>query len=232
MTIAIRTSGQPGWKLLTVLAALVVLAHALVLKASPAQLGQGPDTDTAGVKTLTTRSIDLPPSAQAAPPPAAVAKPAAVPQKARKVVSNKPVALANSAQAAPEIIAQSAALPNLPAPDLPTETVPGATPTLAVAALPAPAVAATATATAASMPEQSGPKTTPVQAVNLPGSVRLLYKVVGLSKNMNYQANAELAWKTNGDSYEAVMKVSAFLIGSRSMTSVGKITPAGRGAKS
>ena len=55
----------------------------------------------------------------------------------------------------------------------------------------------------------------------------MLYKMVGMAKNLNYQADAELAWKTDGDSYQAMMKVSAFLVGSRSMTSVGKITAAG-----
>ena len=69
--------------------------------------------------------------------------------------------------------------------------------------------------------------TMPVTAISLPGSVRLLYKVIGLSKNLNYQATAELNWKTDGDKYDAMMKVSAFLVGSRSMTSVGKITGSG-----
>lgn len=73
----------------------------------------------------------------------------------------------------------------------------------------------------------AAPKTTHVNAVKLPGPVRLLYKVVGVSNNMNYQANGELAWKTNGDSYDALLKVNAFLIGSRTWTSVGKITGSG-----
>ncbi len=85
--------------------------------------------------------------------------------------------------------------------------------------------AAATVATAAAPPV--GPKATPVMAFSLPGSVRLQYKVVGLAKNLNYEAKSELAWKTNGDSYEVMMKVSAFLVGSRSMTSVGKITGAG-----
>ncbi len=67
----------------------------------------------------------------------------------------------------------------------------------------------------------------PVSAINLPGSARLQYKVVGLSKSLNYQATAELIWKTSGDTYEAALKVSAFLVGSRSMTSVGQITATG-----
>ncbi len=93
--------------------------------------------------------------------------------------------------------------------------------------MPLPAVAA-ATAVASDVaPLQTGAKTTPVNAVNLASPVRLLYKVVGMSKDLNYQANAELSWKSDGQSYEAVMKVSAFLVGSRSMTSVGKITGSG-----
>ena len=223
MTTAI---GQPGWKLLTVLAALVVLVHALALKAGPAQLGTGPEVDASSARPLTTRSIapaPVPP-AQAAPAQAAVAKPVAAPAKGPKNVQNKPVDQVKTGQAAPETVAKTV---SPPVSDGPVETVPGTTPTLAAAQLPAPVVAAVVAEVAPSIPVQTGSKTTPVDAVSLPGPVRLLYKVVGMSKNMNYQANAELSWKSDGESYEAAMKVSAFLVGSRSMTSVGKIT--GRG---
>ena len=219
-------SGQPGWKLLTVLAALVVLAHALVIKAAPAQLGYGPDVDAAGSRTLTTRSIapEMPLPVQVAPAPTAVAKPVAAPPKTPKNKQNRPLAPVKTVQAAPETIAQT---PAAPAPDVTAETLPAATPTLAAAALPVPAMAVAAnTATEPNAP-QTGPKTTPVNAVSLASPVRLLYKVVGMSKNMNYQANSEISWKSDGQSYEAAMKVSAFLVGSRSMTSVGKITGSG-----
>ena len=53
------------------------------------------------------------------------------------------------------------------------------------------------------------------------------YNVVGQVKNLTYQATSELLWQTSGDNYEVVSKVSAFLIGSRSWTSVGKLTAAG-----
>ena len=219
-------SGQPGWKLLTVLAALVVLAHALVLKAAPAQLGYGPDVDAAGSRTLTTRSIapEMPLPVQVAPAPTAVAKPIAAPPKNPKNIQNRPIARVNRAQAAPEIIAQT---PAAPAPDVTAETLPAATPTLAAAALPVPAVAVAANTATEPIAPQIGPKTTPVNAVSLASPVRLFYKVVGMSKNMNYQANSEISWKSDGQSYEAAMKVSAFLVGSRSMTSVGKITGSG-----
>ena len=51
--------------------------------------------------------------------------------------------------------------------------------------------------------------------------------MTGQSKGMRYQAAAELLWKASADTYEASMKVSAFLVGSRSMTSVGQITATG-----
>ena len=221
-------SGHPGWKLLAVLAALVVLVHALVLKASPAHLGHGPDVDASASKTLTTRSIapERPLPVQVAPAPAAVKKPAAAPSKSKKIIPNKSLAQINRAQAAPEIIAQPTPSPatNLPAPDVPAESLSSTTPTLVAAALP---VAAAVAAAAPSNAEKTGLKTTPVNAISLAGPVRLLYKVVGQSKSLNYQANAELAWKSDGESYEAAMKVSAFLVGTRSMTSVGKITGSG-----
>ena len=246
------TIGHPGWRMLTGLGVLVVLAHALVLKASPTQFGGGPDATSGGAKVMNTRSIDAAPAppvntalsnalpeAQAAP--AARPKTPSVPKAAKtnqiasKNTSNSAPANVNTAQAAPETIAQTD--PSIT--ETPVESTPAATPsavatvasTSTPASAPQAAIAALATAisSAASAPVApvAGPKTTVVTAVKLPGPVRLLYKVVGQSKSLNYQANAELAWKTNGDSYDVAMKVSAFLIGSRSYTSVGKITPTG-----
>ena len=216
----LQPRGQPGWRPLTVLVLLVVLAHVLVLRAAPAQLGSGADLDAAVAKTLTTRSIEAPPLL-AEPAPAAAAIPIKTAPNTPKKASNRPIAQVNRAQAAPEIIAQA---PLTTVPELPVETAVSATPTTPPPP-PAP-VAAAPQADAVPVPP-AGPKTTPVTAISLPGSVRLLYKVAGLSKNMNYQAESELAWKSNGDNYEAMMKVSAFLVGSRSMTSVGKITGSG-----
>lgn len=225
MTTAI---GQPGWRPLTVLVLLVVLAHLLVLRAAPAQLGSVADLDAQGAKTLTTRSIEATPPLETAP--AAAATPAKATQNTLRKTSNKPTAQVNIAEAAPEIVAQ--VTPNAP-PELPVDTAasaaPSATPTQATPPSAPSAPPAPATAVVPDLPTAltAGVKTTPVNAISLPGSVRLLYKVVGQSKNMNYQADSELAWKSNGDNYEAMMKVSAFLVGSRSMTSVGKITGSG-----
>jgi len=204
-------SGAPGWRLLMAMAALVVAAHALILQASPAHLGISPGTDEAGRKTLVTRNIETTPApAVVAPAPVATSKAAKTAQTALKNPSNQPSPQQIPAQVAPEIIATAEPQPAyLPADQEPVESSVANTSTQAIAKLPA------------------GPQTTGVVAISLPGSVRLDYKVFGVSKNMNYQANAELAWKTDGESYQAMMKVSAFLVGSRSMTSVGKITGSG-----
>jgi hypothetical protein len=206
------TTGAPGWRPLAFLAVLVVAAHALLLQASPAHLGNSPNQ--AG-KTFTTRSIEAAPApvAEAAAAPFKAPKVAKIAKNTLKTSSNQPLYQQIHAQAAHEIIADVTlppappALP--PALELPVESTAAGTVTQTVTTLPV------------------DPKTTAVTDILLPGSVRLQYKVMGLSKNMNYHANAELAWKTDGESYQAVMKVSAFLIGSRSMTSVGKVTASG-----
>ena len=225
----------PGWKPLAALVAVVVAAHVLVLQASPAQWGQpGGDAETGEqtAKTFATRSIEAPAvtvAAEAAPaPPRAPSTPPAAPP-APKMKPNRPTAQENRAQAATDTIAKSAALPP-PEPDLPAEsaaaTPPASTTTVAQAA-PAPALSAAAFSEPSSTRAPAGPQTTPVTAISLPGSARLQYKVVGLSKSLNYQATAELIWKASGDRYEAALSVSAFLVGSRSMTSVGQITASG-----
>ena len=207
---------SPGWRPLTALAVLVVVAHALVLQASPAQLGSAADADG---KTFVTRNIE----ATSVPVPVSVPVSAPIPVTAPKTVktaenrpknkSNQPLDQQIRTQAAPEIIVSVELSPALPTPqaaaEVPAESVATATPTLAIAALPA------------------SLQNTLVTAISLPGSARLQYKVIGLSKNLTYHATAELNWKTDGDTYDAMMKVSAFLVGSRSMTSVGKITGSG-----
>ena len=210
------STSSPGWRPLTGLAILVIAAHAMLLRASPLHLSSSTDPV---VKTFTTRNIE------AAPAPARQAMPREVtapriPKVAKtarnnpEYSSNQPSAQQIPAQSAPEIIASAEPEPALlPAAEAPAEIATASTPTQIV------------TAPVAS--PNLNTSISPVTAISLPGSARLLYKVVGLSKNLNYQATAELNWKTDGNAYEAMMKVSAFLVGSRSMTSVGKITGSG-----
>jgi hypothetical protein len=60
-----------------------------------------------------------------------------------------------------------------------------------------------------------------------PESAVLKYKVNGQVKGLTYWANAELAWQQNGQSYDAALTVSAFLLGSRAQTSKGALGPEG-----
>lgn len=241
MTIPIAAT-QPKWRVLTGLAVLVALAHVALLRATPAQLGSGADLDAAAGKTLITRSIEvksepvaqIAPSATKAPSAPAAATAVRSAENTAGKSLNQPIAPENTAVAAIETVPATPplALPDS-SPDTTAATTSTATSTVSTLAAPVvtpiapPTVQAEVAVLPAPAPLPAGPKTTPVTATSLPGSVRLMYKVVGLSQNMTYHANSELAWKSNGDSYEAVMKVSAFLVGSRSMTSVGKLTSIG-----
>jgi hypothetical protein len=57
--------------------------------------------------------------------------------------------------------------------------------------------------------------------------VRLKYAMTGRSKNLDYSAFAQLDWLQDGQTYDAKMVVSALFLGSRSMTSSGRITADG-----
>jgi hypothetical protein len=66
---------------------------------------------------------------------------------------------------------------------------------------------------------------------NIPGSVRLKYQMTGLSGGFTYHATGVMTWLQDGSRYDANMLVSAFLIGTRSLSSVGDITADGLAPK-
>jgi hypothetical protein len=221
-----QPNGSPPWPRLAILAGLVVLAHMLLLQAAPAQLGTRFDRDARETRSFTTRSIAAPPAPQVvAATPAPVAP--APPKKAKSKAAPPPLDVAKPAV---DSIANS---PPQPVPEPEPSAASDASFTSAqLAASPIPLPMSTATyaatsATTATAALPPGPQTTPVTAINLPGSTLLLYKMTGTSKGLTYQANAELGWNNNGSQYEAYMKVSALFLGARSMTSVGQITASG-----
>ena len=234
-------SGAPPWRRLAALTALVVLAHVLLLQAIPAQLDAQLAPDRANAPAFATRSIE------ARPPPAAVvvrpAPPARPAPKGRLDATPKtqenpaltpadtaPEAINFAASAAAQNatestatnVAGSATQAELSAAPNPESPVSPANPVK-----PAHPVASINNGTPTLPAGFAGPQTTPVTAIHLPASVRLLYKMTGTSKGLNYSANAELAWNNTGTQYDAYMKVSALFLGSRSMTSAGLITPVG-----
>lgn len=225
-----KTGGTPSTKLLLVLAGLVMLVHLLVLQGSPLRFGaKVPPGKQA--RAFSTRAIEPLPAVEA--PPVTPAQPIARPAKPRRVSrleipSKVPVTPEKYAPEAIDTIATDpATLPvEVTATSVsgsPTQPVQPDPASLQATALPASTTVATTPAATSS----AGPATTPVTAMSLPGSVRLNYKVTGGSKGLNYYANAELAWVNSGTQYEATMRISAFLLGARSMTSVGTVNGTG-----
>lgn len=67
----------------------------------------------------------------------------------------------------------------------------------------------------------------PIDGSALSQSMLLRFKVHGFVKGMEYHANAELHWHTEGNRYHARQSISAFLLGSMEQTSSGHLTPHG-----
>ena len=184
----------------------------------------------------------LKPTPQSKPRPKPVIEPKIMPNEAVAPVLQAQVAIdsiANEPPPAPNASAPAAKpFENfVPEASLPLEMTPLATITasapvreLPTAVTPVLAAPSAPSAPPARLPAASAPaaaQPTVITAINLPGSANLAYKMTGTSKGLNYYANAELVWRNSGSDYEAGMRVSAFLLGSRSMSSVGRITPAG-----
>ena len=219
----------PPWRTLGALAALVLLAHALLLRLPPSRFGQAPDAAAGRVPVFVTRSVSLPPQARISALPGAASAPAKLraktPVRAAKrlfQVQKEVIAQAPPAQAAIDSIASLA-----PAPD------PASAPAAAAdgdgASAPI-AAAATAPSTEAAPPAASepavpppGPRQTQVTAMALPASARLDYQMSGSAKGLTYHAKGELVWLNTGSAYDARLTVSALFIGSRTMTSTGQV---------
>ena len=212
---------------LWLLAALVSLVHWWVLADGPLDLGlkQATPTPLPANLVFNTRHIEVP-----APPASTPA--AGFIQSARvrvKPPTTRTAALAASPgpAEAPSIMAAAPVLPEpaaAPLPVAPVNASPGQTdaqPQAQAPAVPAAQPPVVATAQPALAPS----------ALSIPSSVRLTYKMTGLSRGLNYHANGELNWLREANRYESSMVVSAFLLGSRSMTSVGEVTADGLAPK-
>ena len=206
-TLTARQHAAPPLRPLLVLTAVVLLVHVLLLQAAPAQWGM-PAEPASQLRPFVTRTIEIrPPAAQAALP--------AAPPPVRRPA--RPAAAASQANRAPALSPPAPAAINSVASPAPEPASDNAVPPPA-AAEPAPQAA------------EPAPPAAPVAAaaaLSIPGSMRLKYTMTGRSKNMDYHASAQLDWLQDGAAYETRMVVSAFGLGSRSMTSSGKITGEG-----
>ncbi len=172
------------------------------------------------------------PAAMPAPEPAATADAASAPPAPDDAAA--PADSAAAAAIAPQQDA-SAAIAQAPAPASPASAPASAPPTAASSApaanAPAPTAPATTDTQAGVTIQSPGSGAPPVDAsaapVRLPPSTRLSFDVTGQAKRFHYSASAELLWRNLGATYEARQEIKAFLLGSRSQTSTGRITEQG-----
>ena len=233
----------PPKGLLLLLLAVVVLAHGLALKSiwsGSIRFGAAYSAQNGAAllqQPLQVRRIESPSPAIAAVTPAQVAGQPDAPKSAEKAdfyKPNKPPAQQTPARAAINSVATESAPAIAENPDegeiAPYESVPSK-PQQALASADsttsmAPALVDTPSSNALDAGAQP-PATTVVTAMALPASARLDYKVEGQARGLNYHATATLDWKSDGAVYEARMTVLAFLIGKRSMQSLGTVSARG-----
>lgn len=191
------------------------------------------------------------PQVQKAPPQQAPASRASVGPKAFEDTADKPAAAdtataveAEATPAAPSALDQLLA-PGEPTPAPTPETTPGSAADLqplngvagqgessATQNPPAPEAKTGTDAPNASEPAPtigigSAGYAGPLPAIKLPPSAQLQFQAKGSAKGFQYSAKAQLVFKTDGLRYQAEQQVSAFLMGSRSQTSSGRVTPHG-----
>lgn len=192
---------------LIALTSLVVLAHVLLLQAAPLAWGPVPDPQATAPRPFITRTLEIKPE------PAVASAPAATPVRPRPVRRRAPVSQENRAPA-----------PVLQAPTAIESIAPPASDNTAP---PAESTTTTPEPVAPTPVEAPPPLPGASTALTIPGSVRLKYAMTGRSKNMDYSAFAQLDWLQDGQTYDAKMVVSALFLGSRSMTSSGRLTADG-----
>lgn len=208
--------GSPGLRLLTALTAVVLLAHALVLHEASLSLSPG-DAPVPRAVAMNTRTVP-PPTPEPAPAPVPLARPPApkAPKPPKPSVtppapSDAPVLQSTS----PDPIAERS--------ESTTDSIAYLTPTFAIP----PPEATPASPTSAASVEEGAPVDSATLSAAVPPAMRLLYNLEGQARNLQYHARGEVLWRHDGQRYQLLATVSAFLIGSRSQTSEGDITPQG-----
>ncbi len=223
-------------KPLFLIAALVLAAHVAFL--GWVQTSAAPELNTTQItRPFITRTLPPPkpaPSvARSEVKPAAVrppkpARPRVIPSPSTPTiqVSNEAKDPEKSAQAAAEKIEDEASTAIAPSPDPALDTsltpnLPAEEPTLAVSATEPASAPEAAPASAAA----------PSAPISLPGSLRLKYDIKGEVSGLGYSASGELLWLHDGQTYDARLSVTHFLLGTRSQSSAGQITPEGLAPK-
>ncbi|MDR3452434.1 MAG: DUF3108 domain-containing protein [Rhodoferax sp.] len=220
---------------LLALTAAVLLAHFALLRAAPDTIGP---QEPALARPFSTRAIETPPVAltpapapetpSAAAAPAALAatlpprreprndaprlapstRPAQNPSGPAKLKRNAVEPLMESSYNATNSIASAASPGHASPADEPAETTPAAT-------------------TAITTPPATPAHSVHAAAFKVPASTRLHYDVRAEARGLSLDALGELLWRHDAGAYEARLDLTLPLLGTRSQTSAGRITPDG-----
>ena len=179
------------------------------------------------------------PAPQPAAPPEMTPDPPAVASRAVSPMDDElaPAAAepggADAVAAGPELEPQGATAPAPADPaSAPTATASAVAEPAAPAALaptPEPAATTAKSTDVEIRPPGAGgmPVLNAMPPVRIPAPARLSFQVQGQARRLQYHASAELVWRQDGQRYQARQEVKAFLIGSRSQSSTGRITAHG-----
>ncbi|MEG2974809.1 MAG: DUF3108 domain-containing protein [Comamonas sp.] len=226
---------QPRKILLPVTGAVLV-AHALALWGLPKLNPPNPADAPIVMETRMVEAAPPPPTSKPPKPPAP--EPAApAPQPTRPRPAPRPPAPAPT-PAAPESESNQPPAQDTQAQQAPETEAPAEAPTAATPPTPPPTPEP-----ATEPPETNGADTArPLQVtpaggaplppgtvlpVSLPNSATLEFNASGQVKGFQYSAGAQLQWQHDGQYYQARQSISMFLMGERSQTSEGLITPSG-----
>lgn len=228
------TPGPPGLRPLAALTAVVVAAHVLALREASLSLRPG-DMGPVRVAALQTRAVTPPPPA----PDAATAAPVPAPRARKRPAPAEPrtprPAVAPPSQPQDPVIDSNPVDPSVEWSEFAIDSLPTSTLTGTVAETTGePPAAATDSAAAAAAPASAASAAAASPApdganlsATVPPSARLLYNLIGQARKLDYTARGEVLWRQDGQHYTLRLSVSAFLIGSRTQTSDGDITPQG-----
>lgn len=229
---------------LAVLTAGVLLAHGLVVQHTAAALAADAPSP---LRVFVTRSVQLQAPAPAAVPPAAPAATPARPPAARKPaapaatapgadtnLAATPAPLPAAAEEPPVVVAQAPA-EAASAPEVTAVAAPVPNPVTVPVPPAPPALPSTAAAAASDVPAAANASASPpapeARIYAVPPSTRLLFDATGMRGRLQYHANGELSWLHDGARYEARLQLSAFLVGSRVLSSTGALTAQGLAPK-
>jgi len=216
------------WRALAALVALVLAAHLWLLLSSGAGIWRlQPESQKLG--PLQTRVLSSGVS-QASPTSPSTEKTRQVtPAKPKATESTSTPSNAEISAVASSVLPTPEEVPVLPLSEQPSEALP----TLSKQAPPVEAAPLSTDAVAAA----SAPLPPPSNALtakpgDFPPNIQINYKLTGQERGLTYHASGSLKWQTQSTtqmpkSYEAELRVKAFLVGSRIWRSVGLLTENG-----